>query len=150
MKNKHFLIISLILFIGFLIFTAIKFFEIKPFMDNLFKNADNLTYNQKLIDTTIVFFDEVDNKIVLSLKDSLCFNFFSSKQIGLENKFTDNCYNIDTNFKTDLLNFKIKNNVTAKLFKCDTSTLPLKYKKINMPYKISVNNYKIIDSKVYN
>lgn len=150
MKNKYLLLLAFLFLLGFLIFTAIKFFEIKPFMDNLFKNADNLTYNQKLTDSTIVFFDEDDNKIELSLKDSLCFNFFSNNHIGFENKFNDNCYNIETNLKTDLLEFKAKNNITCKLYKCDTSSLPLKYKKINMPYKLSVSNYKIIYSKINN
>lgn len=150
MKKNYLIPISIIFLAGFLIYTTIKFFQIKPFLNNLFENADNLAYNQKLTDSTIVFYDERDNRIELSLKDSLCFNFFSISQTEFENKLSDSCFNIQTNFKLDLVKFKAKYNITGQLYKCDTSCLPFKYKKINMPYKLKVFNYKIIESKINN
>lgn len=150
MKKKHLIFLIIIILSGFLIFSIYKYFEIKPFINNLFKNADNLVYNQKLTDSVIILIDQDNNEIELSLKDSVNLSFFSFKNFELEYKFDERFYNIETDLNADLKKIKKTKKINSALYKCDTVGLPFKYKKIDLPYKIRIYNNEIIESKIYN
>ena len=153
MKIRYFLIIISIIFFVYILGNMISgFFKMKPHLDNLFNNGENLENYQQLTDSIFVF-KSINNDVVkFNINKKLIIHFWSlnngicldelpdiEKYIQQNSSTAMNTVIVADDSIFRIKNFILKNKIKFPIYHFDTIDLPLKYRNIIYPYTIIVD-----------
>lgn len=150
MKTKHFLLIFISILVALVLYLFFSLSKLNPKITNIISNLNNISANQLITDTVFEFTDNkgFSKKINFNKEDTLILHFIDYQYLDSLAIYKKN--KNDLIFIIDTLLINKENPNYDKVFFFKQKQLPLKFKKLQYPYSLKIQNKKIVEVRIKN